>query len=129
MWENIKHFKPSEFDSPDLKGSGTRMQLSFVQKLDEARELAGTSFSISSGYRTPAHNKKVGGVADSSHVTGWAADIATPTSASRWKILKSLIHVGFNRIGIGRGFIHVDSDPKKAANVSWTYATLKDIEN
>lgn len=129
MWKDIENFKQSEFDSPDKKGSGENMQMSFIEKLDQAREIAGTPFNISSGYRTPEHNKKVGGVKDSSHVTGWAADIKAPTSASRFKILQALLHVGFDRIGVGRSFIHVDSDPKKPANMMWTYTTLKDIES
>ena len=128
MWENIKHFKQHEFDSPDKKGSGANMQESFVRKLDDARTLADTPFSITSGYRTPAHNKKVGGVANSSHVTGYAADIAVKSNSARFKILNALHAVGFNRIGIGKGFIHVDNDPTKPQNTVWVYATLKDIE-
>ena len=117
----LKHFKISEFDSPDLPGSGSKMQPKFLQMLDNARALAGVAFSITSGYRTEAHNKKVGGVADSSHCQGWAADIAASTGTSKWAIVDGCIKAGFNRIGIANGFIHVDCDPTKPAKVIWTY--------
>ena len=35
----LKYFSRSEFDSPDLKGSGDKMSGEFLEKLDEAREV------------------------------------------------------------------------------------------
>ena len=35
--------------------------------------------------------------------------------------MKSLMKVGFNRIGVGNTFIHVDIDPEKPIDVIWTY--------
>ena len=58
----------------------------------------------------------------SSHLLGYAADIACTNSVLRHKILTSLIKVGFNRIGIADTFIHVDNDPGKPENVIWTYS-------
>lgn len=43
--------------------------------LDPLRELYGKPIHISSGYRCPRLNKAVGGVANSQHLTGQAADI------------------------------------------------------
>ena len=63
----MKYFKLSEFDSPDLVGSGEAMDREFLSKLDQARSLCDIPFKITSGYRTEAHNKKVGGVSNSSH--------------------------------------------------------------
>ena len=116
------YFKFKEFDSPDLPGSGEKsMNRSFLEKLDKAREKAGIPFRINSGYRTRAHNKYVGGKPTSSHMIGRAVDIACPDNASRWTIINSLLEVGFNRIGIGSTFIHVDDDPAKSPNVIWIY--------
>jgi hypothetical protein len=50
----LKHFKLSEFDSPDLPGSGKNMNPDFLKRLDEAREIAGVPFNINSGFRTSA---------------------------------------------------------------------------
>ncbi len=117
-WE---HFQAAEFDSPDEPGSGARMDPTFMGKLDQAREIAGVPFVITSGVRTPAANQAAGGVSDSAHLRGLAADIATPDSRHRWRILFGLIRAGFTRIGIGPAFIHVDDDPTKAPRVCWTY--------
>tara|TARA_R110000824_G_scaffold621_1_gene3861 strand:- start:550 stop:999 length:450 start_codon:yes stop_codon:yes gene_type:complete len=120
---NIKHFKLSEFDCPSDSGSGENMCLSFLAKLDEARELAGVPFKINSGYRTPKHNTKVGGVKNSSHtnIPCNAADIHIKDSSCRYKIIQSAIKVGFKRIGIGKNFIHLDTDKNKSQDIIWHY--------
>ena len=117
----MKYFKLSEFDSPDMVGSGKAMDKEFLSKLDQARSLADTSFRITSGFRTLEHNKKVGGVENSSHTKGHAADIACTDSVKRHKIITSLLKAGFTRIGIAKTFIHIDNDPNKPANVTWVY--------
>lgn len=121
MQQPLKHFKLEEFDSPDMAGSGAKMKPEFLQKLDNARTLAGVAFKITSGYRTAAHNEKVGGVADSSHCQGWAADIAANSGTTKFTIVNALLKAGFTRIGIASSFIHVDCDPTKPAQVIWTY--------
>ena len=121
MIKPLKHFKITEFDSPDAPGSGVKMQSKFLQMLDNARSIAGVPFKVNSGYRTEAHNKKVGGVADSSHVQGWAADIAATSGTHKFNIVNALLKAGFTRIGIASGFIHCDCDPNKPDLVIWTY--------
>lgn len=116
----LRHFHVSEFDSPDQPGSGKHMHPTTLRMLDEAREIADTPFRITSGYRTKQRNKRVGGVADSSHLDGWAVDIACTNSIQRLKIVQALLQVGFNRIGVARTFIHADNDPSKRAAM-WTY--------
>ena len=46
--------------------------------LDPIRKLAGHPITVSSGYRSPAVNKAIGGVKTSQHVSGQAADINCP---------------------------------------------------
>jgi len=118
---NMKYFKLSEFDSPDMVGSGEAMDKDFLSKLDQARSLCDIPFRITSGYRTEDHNRKVKGVLGSSHTKGLAADIACTNSAARHIIVSALLKVGLNRIGIADTFIHVDRDSSKPANVIWTY--------
>lgn len=120
----MKHFKTSEFDSPDLKGSGKNMNKVLMGFLDIARARAGIPFKITSGYRTKEHNLKVGGRVGSSHCKGLAADIYLPrNSRDRYLIINAIIEIGINRIGIdfNRNFIHVDIDSEKDENVLWTY--------
>ena len=120
-------FKKYEFDSPDLPNSGTNMDSTFLDMLDKAREYAGIPFKITSGYRTEAHNSRVGGVPrdhdskGSSHMYGLAVDIACNNSQDRYKIVTALLDAGFNRIGIASSFIHVDNDTDKVSDVIWTY--------
>jgi uncharacterized protein YcbK (DUF882 family) len=117
----MKHFKVEEFESPDIKGSGNMMSECFLEMLGEARGVANISFNITSGYRSPEHNKSVGGVLNSSHLKGMAVDIKCSDSRKRSIIVSSLIKAGFTRIGIASSFIHVDNDPDKSQNVMWTY--------
>lgn len=117
----LKYFRLSEFDSPDQPGSGEMMERSVLEMLDKARGIAGVPFKITSGVRSKEHNKAVGGVSRSSHLTGWAADILAIDNRTRYHILSACIQVGFCRIGIGRTFIHVDDDPSKPADIVWLY--------
>lgn len=110
--KKYKYFSDSEIVGLDTK---------LVEMLDKARDIAGVPFKINSGFRTPEQNKKVGGVKDSSHMSGKAVDIACTSDSNRWKIINSLIDVGFNRVGISKNFIHCDLDKSKSSNVIWLY--------
>ena len=116
----MKYFTLDEFDSPDYKGSGVNMDDNFLELLNNAREIAGIPFKITSGYRTENHNKKVGGVSNSSHLNGFAADIAIGSGQERYIVLNALIKAGFKRLGIAKTFIHCDTDISKSNSV-WTY--------
>lgn len=89
--------------------------------LDRARGLAGVPFSINSGKRTTAQNKKVGGVSDSAHLTGEAVDIKCTNSEQRYAILKGLMEAGFTRIGLGKTFVHADISKTLHQNLIWFY--------
>lgn len=95
----------------------------FLELLDEAREEAGIPFVITSGARCTKHNKEVGGVSDSAHTKGLAVDISFKNSQECFKIIDSLIGVGFKRIGINfdKQFIHCDVDKDKPQKVLFKY--------
>lgn len=116
----MKYFTLDEFDCPSLPNSGKNMDSSFLAKLEQAREIAGIPFKITSGYRTKEHNAEVGGVPNSSHLIGVASDIAVFGGADRYIILSALIKAGFKRIGVAKTFIHCDTDSNKSNSV-WTY--------
>ena len=116
----MNYFTLDEFDCPSLPNSGKNMDSSFLAKLEEARDIAGIPFKITSGYRTKEHNAEVGGVPNSSHLIGVAADIAVSGGADRYIILSALIKAGFKRIGVAKTFIHCDTDDSKSNSV-WTY--------
>ena len=118
---DFKYFKLSEFSSPDEPNSGSKMNYSFIEKLDYARGNAGVPFKINSGYRTEAWNTKVGGRIGSSHLKGLAADIHCNNSRDRALIVQSLLNVGITRLGIADTFIHCDVDKDKDQDVIWLY--------
>ncbi len=114
-----KYFKPTE--KTGSFGTIADLKFDLVTMLDQARDIAGVPFKITSGYRSPEHNKKVGGVDDSAHLTREAVDIACTSNANRHKIINALIKVGFNRIGIAGTFIHCDISKDKPQNTIWLY--------
>ena len=117
-WSMVRYFKESEFN--DDRGE-CWIKDELVHDLEEVRRMAGVPFVITSACRNERQNAEVGGGPESSHLTGYAVDISCPNSGKRWRIIKALIKSGFNRIGIGSDFIHVDRDPTKAPYVIWTY--------
>lgn len=120
MKKQPQFFKEKEFACKCGCGAAN-MDKDFVSRLDNARRIAGIPFHINSGFRCMKHNANVGGVKESSHVFGFAADIGVSDSPSRYKIVNALLTAGFSRIGVGMSLIHVDSDPSKEQGVIWVY--------
>jgi len=97
------------------------MDSDFLRMLDTAREAAGVPFSVTSGLRCEVYNATLEhSKPTSSHLTGHAADIATPDSKTRLAVLQGLHIAGFTRLGVAKTFIHCDNDPKKSA-AAWVY--------
>lgn len=113
-----KHFTIDEFECSC--GCGTnKIKPEFVTLLDELRERAGCTFVINSGYRCPTFDITLGGKGN--HTTGYAADIAVQNSFIRHLILNACYEMGVKRIGVGQGFIHIDTLDNKPSPRTWTY--------
>ena len=69
-----KNFKVKEFACKD-GSDAVLVAPRLVMVLQSIRSRFGTAVTINSGYRTPQYNAKVGGVTDSQHCYGMAADI------------------------------------------------------
>jgi|SRR6267142_1499003 len=98
----------------------------FLAKLDQARNIAGFPFVITSGFRTPEKNQSViGAVSDSAHLKGLAVDLKVENSHEVYLIVISCTAVKIARFGIyidQNNFpthVHVDVDPEKVAEVVW----------
>jgi len=119
-WEHYENFEDHNFDCKDGCGKNN-MNPSFMRRLQAARTIADIPFYINSGSRCEDNNREEGGVSDSAHLGGRAADIRCSTSRNRAIIIKAAMMAGFTRIGIGNTFIHLDNDSTKDPDVYWLY--------
>lgn len=81
----------------------------------------GEELLVTSGYRCETHNAEVGGSGTSSHLKGLAWDVSCGRSRLRYRVIAAAIRIGIDRIGIGKDFIHLDIDRRKASRVIWVY--------
>lgn len=75
-WPISKHFLLSEFEERDTHLVMIHPVL--IATLEEIRQVAERPIEITSGYRGAKHNADVGGVQNSLHLWGAAADIGGP---------------------------------------------------
>lgn len=116
-----KYFSPAEFKRCTPSCSIDDMQPAFLSVLDSVRGAAGIPLVLNSAYRSPAWEHKQGRSGTSSHCKGCAVDIRCNTSANRMRIVRAALACGITRIGIGKTYIHLDTDPAKAQGVIWHY--------
>lgn len=125
-----EYFKYSEFNCKCGKcerPEGVPSQ-ELVDILTKIRKHYNQPVIINSGYRCEAHNKKVGGSANSQHFKGSAVDIIvknTPTESvweyvlDKWGDSPLGLAIKRNKDNIYAGFVHIDTRGKKAR---WEYA-------
>lgn len=104
-----EHFSEAEFACRCcgmLPTTGISMAL--LLGLERLRLRIGRPINISSGYRCPDHNRTVGGVWNSQHVKGTAADIYVDGMGVRE--LANICKQIFDGVGtyVSQGFVHVD---------------------
>jgi uncharacterized protein YcbK (DUF882 family) len=110
------NFYRDEFACPCCGADNIDYQL--VQKLQKLRSAYGRPLVITSGVRCGKHNEEVGGEKYSSHLYGFAVDIACSDSSQRWELIALCMRM-FRRVGKYDSWIHVDIDPQKPQGVFW----------
>lgn len=118
-----KNFSLAEFHCKD----GTEVPEQYYDNVQEVadnlqvlRDYIDVPLYISgSGYRTKSHNKRVGGVTHSQHLTASAADITTKHHTPRElaDIIEKLIAEGKMKqggLGVYKSFVHYDTRGVKA---------------
>ncbi|MCR5833182.1 MAG: DUF882 domain-containing protein [Selenomonadaceae bacterium] len=109
-----RHFDIDEFTCHCCGGGSSLISDRLIELLELLRVKAGKPIHVNCGYRCPSHNAAVGGVSNSQHVLGTAADITIP--ALSFSEAKRLVEqIDFDGTGFyppeydgGAWFIHVD---------------------
>ena len=73
-WSKYPNFDEWEFRCPCCGSVGNGIATTLVDALQDLRNKTGKAITISSGYRCSKRNKAVGGVSNSKHLYGMAAD-------------------------------------------------------
>ena len=119
----MKNYFSIEEQSCNCGCDGSVHNQVLLDMLNKARYRADIPFIVSSWYRCKDHNANVGGSATSGHLQGKAVDIKYKNSVDLFKIVSSLVHAGFTRIGINynKKFVHCDVSVDKLSPVLFTY--------
>ena len=106
------HFNLPEFACPCC--NLVMLHPKLLAKLIELRNILERQVYITSGYRCPKNNQKVGGVVNSYHRIGLAADIQAK-DISLIDLLGYAEKIDFNGIGFyeKKNFLHLDVRPTK----------------
>jgi hypothetical protein len=143
------HFDMAEGACPDGCGFGTRREdypPSTVQLVEEMRGLLGRPVHVNSWCRCQRQNALDGGVPNSAHLRGDAVDIRIAGGLERYDVsitavlaalrrtLRAqaypipvwlqdwrLIEFGLRGLGLGKGFVHVDTDLALRRPSAWGY--------
>lgn len=110
-----KFFNESELacngvECEGLNNIGNGIDQRLMDVLDAIRERIGQPIYVNSGYRCPVHNEFVGGVPNSQHALGTAADL-TYDNIDVDYLAQVAEECGVDGIGKywSQGFVHVDT--------------------
>ncbi len=106
-----QHFDSSEFACKCGCGglnNGADINPRLVEVLERMRAIIGEPLVLSCGYRCPTHNAEVGGVWNSQHVYGTAADVLCPEGVDVEDLYDAAKFAGADGIGKYWWGVHVD---------------------
>tara|TARA_R110000744_G_scaffold143565_2_gene255531 strand:- start:12859 stop:13242 length:384 start_codon:yes stop_codon:yes gene_type:complete len=121
-----KNFTKEEFDSND----GSEMPINIyhnivkvANQLQVLRDYLKKPININSGYRSEEYNKAIGGVPDSQHIMGRAADITIKGISANevYETIEKLItngHILQGGLGLYDNFVHYDI---RGSRARWDY--------
>jgi len=109
-----------------------KIEAALLDALELLRSLVGKPVVVHDAYRCPMHNQKVGGVNDSEHTRGMAADVSIPGLSLQQMFELALQVPAFLNGGIGvydGAFLHLDVRPHPArwARVCGQYVGIQHL--
>lgn len=117
FWDDIRYFSREEFrcqcNGKYCNGFPVEPEEKMVRTVDEIRHRLGIPIGIvtsgGSGVRCPTHNAEVGGVYNSEHLYGRAADLHSSASPAKMKAVAEEVMGNTGGIGLYDWGIHVDT--------------------
>lgn len=100
------HFTLGEMQSKD-GADHVLVHPQIIAALEAIRLYFNKPVVVNSGYRTPQHNRNIGGVSNSLHVSGMAADIVIPGISNR-EVQEYAKKIKVGGLGIYNTFTHID---------------------
>lgn len=119
----VKNFKPEEFRCPCGKCTGypDRMKQVELNHIQTIRDHYGKPMKITSGLRCKVENKRVGGVSNSGHLTGYAVDFymdgVTDTVPNRNKALAYIKTLPNHKFTYGAHMVDSDGAYREATGM------------
>lgn len=119
-WDDIRYFTREEFKckcgGKYCNGYPADIDMNMVKIADEIREKIGKPITVNSGLRCKNHNANVGGVSNSQHILGKAADLGCPSGYTPTQMASIAEGIMGNTGGIGiyTWGIHIDTRSAKS---------------
>jgi len=111
-----EHFKLREFlckcGQCEIPPTALHNIQDIARVMEDVRKLHGNKpITITSGYRCPEHNRKIGGAPNSYHMRGQAADFVVKGVSP--KVTQSLLKDWRGGLELTSGWTHLDTGPKR----------------
>ena len=119
-WKDIRYFTRAEFKckccGKYCDGYPVDIDMNMVKIADEIRNRIGKPIQINSGIRCKTHNANVGGVSNSQHLLGNAADLGCPIGCTPAQMASIAEEIMGDTGGIGTYSwgIHIDTRSTKS---------------
>lgn len=120
FWDEIRYFARDEFackcGGKYCNGYPADIDMNMVKIADQIRARIGRPITINSGLRCKTHNANVGGVSNSQHILGKAADLGCPSGYTPTQMASIAEGIMGNTGGIGiyTWGIHIDTRSAKS---------------
>ena len=118
-WQNVpaKLWRWPNFSPAEIACRGTgklRLNADALDRLQALRNALGKPLIVNSAYRSPEHNKRVGGAKASRHLEGTAFDISMANHDPE-TFIAAAREAGFKGIGTypRSNFVHIDTGPAR----------------